>query len=197
MFGQRTGYGMVTALSQHILGCVALAQAESPFEAGIAPWAAEASEAREAHARATRLSRESIATYREYDVDLTIWPRSILAAAERGLGNLIQARHHLAQALQICVQAEPCSFYLSLKPLLVTALLLADAGEHARAVELYALASRYPLVSNSRWFERVFGRHIEAVAATLPSEVATAARERGRARDLQATVKELLADFDA
>ena len=42
----------------------------------------------------------------------------------------------------------------------------------------------------------MFGRHIEAIAATLPPEIAEAARERGRARDLHATVKELLAELE-
>ena len=72
----------------------------------------------------------------------------------------------------------------------------AIAGERERAVEVYALASRHPFVANSRWFYDVFGRHIEALAATLPPEVAEAARERGRARDLEATVKELLVELE-
>ena len=76
------------------------------------------------------------------------------------------------------------------------ALLLANTGAQERAAELHALASRYPYVANSRWFEDVFGRHIGAVAATLPPEVAETARERGRARDLDATLKELLAEFE-
>ena len=81
------------------------------------------------------------------------------------------------------------------------ALLVASAGEvgpaqRERAVEIYALASRYPFVANSRWFYDVFGRHIDAIAANLPPEVAEAARERGRARDLQATVKELLVELE-
>ena len=63
-------------------------------------------------------------------------------------------------------------------------------------MELYALASRYPYVANSRWFADVFGRYIDALAATLPPEVAEAARERGRSRDLEATVKELLAELE-
>ena len=78
------------------------------------------------------------------------------------------------------------------------ALLLADEGEAPlsrgqaeRAVELYALASRYPSVANSRWFEDVVGRQIAAVAANLPPQVAVAARARGRGRDLEATVGEL------
>ena len=74
------------------------------------------------------------------------------------------------------------------------ALLLADRGEAARAVELYALASRHPAVANSRWFEDVAGKQIAALAAGLPPEVAAAARERGRALDLDATVAEWLAE---
>jgi hypothetical protein len=75
-------------------------------------------------------------------------------------------------------------------------LLLAERGETERAVEVYALASRYSLVANSRWFEDVIGRHIAAVAITLPPEVVTAAQERGQARDLWATVGELLAELE-
>jgi hypothetical protein len=51
-------------------------------------------------------------------------------------------------------------------------------------------------VANSRWFEDVAGKHIAAVAATLPPEVVAVARERGRARDLEATVAELLAELE-
>ena len=62
-------------------------------------------------------------------------------------------------------------------------------------MELYALASRYPFVANSRWFEDVAGRHIAAVAATLPPDVVAATQARGRARDLEATVAELLVEL--
>ena len=47
----------------------------------------------------------------------------------------------------------------------IVALFLADRGEGERAVELYALASRRPHVSNSPWFEDVAGKHTAAVAA--------------------------------
>jgi hypothetical protein len=60
---------------------------------------------------------------------------------------------------------------------------------------LYALASRYPFVANSRWFEDVAGHHLTAAAATLPSEAVTAARQRGRARDLDTNVRELLSEL--
>ena len=75
------------------------------------------------------------------------------------------------------------------------ALLLVENGRLERAVEVYALASRYPFVANSRWFEDVAGRHIATVAAALPPDVVAAAQERGRARDMDATVAELLAEL--
>jgi hypothetical protein len=79
--------------------------------------------------------------------------------------------------------------------LAAAALLLADEGEAEQAVELYALASCYDYVANSKWFEDVAGAHIAAVAETLPPEVVTAAQERGRARDLWETAQELLEEL--
>ena len=64
-----------------------------------------------------------------------------------------------------------------------------------RAVEIYALACRYGFVTHSCLWEDIAGRHIATVAATLPPEVVTAAKERGRARELCVTVEELLDEF--
>ena len=78
------------------------------------------------------------------------------------------------------------------------ALLLTKQGKTAYAVEIYALASRFPLVANSRWFEDVAGKHIAAAAAHpegVPPDVIAVAQARGRARDLDATVRELLAEL--
>jgi hypothetical protein len=52
-------------------------------------------------------------------------------------------------------------------------------------------------VSRSCWFNDIFGRHIAAVAATLPPDVVSAAQERGRTRDLETTTAELLAESEA
>jgi hypothetical protein len=76
------------------------------------------------------------------------------------------------------------------------ALLLADLGEKVRAMEVYALASRYPVIANSAWIEDVAGQHIAAMAATLPPDVVTTARKRGRERDLTDTVNDLLAELE-
>jgi hypothetical protein len=95
------------------------------------------------------------------------------------------------------VYTETGAFFPLIYGLPAAALLLADRGEVERAVEAYALASRYPFVANSRWFEDVAGQHITAVAATLPPDIVAVAQERGRTRDLQATVAELLAELMA
>jgi hypothetical protein len=101
-----------------------------------------------------------------------------------------RAREHLGLALKIVQESGAVRPLLWVLP--AASLLLAGAGETQRAVELYALASRYPFVANSRWFEDVAGKEIAAVAESLPPEVAAAAQERGRARDLWATAEELL-----
>ena len=73
--------------------------------------------------------------------------------------------------------------------------LLADQGQADRAVELYALCCRYPMIGNSRWYADVVGKHIATAAAALPADVADAAQERGRSGDLWATVNALLAEW--
>ena len=63
-------------------------------------------------------------------------------------------------------------------------------------MELYALALLEPYVANSRWFEEIAGREIAAAAEALPPDVVAAAQARGRARDLWATVEELLDEIE-
>jgi predicted ATPase/DNA-binding SARP family transcriptional activator len=120
---------------------------------------------------------------------------AVLACALIGLGQPSQARRHLLRALRLVPNTQV--FWPLMYSVATYALLLIEEGEAEQAVELYALASRYPFVANSSWFEAVAGKHIAAVAATLPSDVVAAAQERGRARDLDATVEELLAELGA
>jgi predicted ATPase/predicted Ser/Thr protein kinase len=118
------------------------------------------------------------------------WALALLGYTCRALGQPDQARRYVAEALQ--TWADIGAFFPLIYALPAAALLLADRGEHERAVEVYALASRYGFVANSRWFEDVAGRYIAAAAAAMPPEVVAAAQERGRVRDLGATVAELL-----
>jgi tetratricopeptide (TPR) repeat protein len=118
---------------------------------------------------------------------------ALLGYAAQGLGQCSQARCYLDEALQIAAELEvfvPVMFALP-----AVALLWADDGKLEQAVELYGLASRYPFVANSRWFGDVVRRRVTAIATSLPPDVVTAAQERGRKRDLQATVAELLGEL--
>jgi tetratricopeptide (TPR) repeat protein len=148
-----------------------------------------------AYAEAEQLSRESATVLEE--IGQRVWLSIALACsgyAARGLGQRSLAWHHLHRALRMAGATQALNVLMYVLPGL--ALLLADEGQTERAVELYALASRHPLVANSRWFEDVAGRHIAAAAAALPPDVVTAAQERGRTRDLDATVADLLAEWE-
>jgi DNA-binding SARP family transcriptional activator/predicted ATPase len=148
-----------------------------------------------APARAHQCLQESLTAYQESrgdceDLSLVL---AALALAAHSLRDTHVARQHLRLALESAVESE------AVLPLMwglpATALLLADKGENERAVELYALASRYPLVSESRWFADVVGKQIVASASALPAERVAILQARGRTRDLGATVAELLAEL--
>ncbi|MCD6344495.1 MAG: tetratricopeptide repeat protein [Anaerolineae bacterium] len=173
---QETGFGRGRGFSLILLGELALVSKD--------------------YAAARSSLRESIAVYREIGQrEKLIWAYADLGRAALGLGDTRQARRHLRQALQMATQIQ--AFLSTMLALAATAFLLAERGQRERAVELYALASRYPYVGNSRWFEDVFGRHIAAVAATLPPDVVAAAQARGRrAWDPGATTAELLQEFE-
>jgi predicted ATPase len=150
--------------------------------------------AEQAYSEARRLLRQGLVVYREIGPPAEVgWAHAVLAYAARGLDQSAQMRRHLRRALQACeTRAVPPLLWA----LPAAALLLADRGDAQRAVEVYALASRYGLVANSRWFEDVAGRHVAEIAGSLPKDAAAAARERGRAQDLEATAARLLVELE-
>ena len=161
-------------LSLHVLGLAAVAQG--------------------AYAEAERRLTESAAKFREgRHRDGLGQAQACLAYAARGLGKPDQAREHLREAVGTAVELG--AYFPLIYALPAMALLLADEGETERAVELYALASQSPFVANSAWFEDVAGKHIAATAEALPPDVVAAAQERGRARDLWDTARELLEEL--
>jgi predicted ATPase len=124
---------------------------------------------------------------------------AVLGVASLRQGQIAEAHGHMSEAVRIA--GETKSVPATLFALSAVALLLVDADKPAahqakRALELYALASRYPYVANSRWFQDVVGKHITAAAAALPPEVVGAAQERGRALDLWGTAKELIEELE-
>jgi hypothetical protein len=140
------------------------------------------------------LVQDGVAVYHEVgprdDLSLAL---ACLAFAALGLGDTREARQHLLQAFDLAAESEAVPPLLWALPAM--ALLLADQDENERAVELYALASRYPLVAKSRWFADVAGNRLAAAAAALPAGRVAIAEKRGQARDLEATVSELLAEL--
>jgi hypothetical protein len=151
--------------------------------------------AEEAHPIAQQLLREDVALCRnERHANLAL-RLACLGYATYGLGNRMEARQLLVEALQIALaqRASRATPY----GLLLAGLLLAGQGEVERAIELRALVRRFSFIANSRWCEDVAGKHITAAAATLPTDAVAAAQTRGRARDLWATVEEVLATFAA
>jgi predicted ATPase/class 3 adenylate cyclase len=153
--------------------------------------------AEEAYAEAHPWLLESVSVLREVGHRENLaYALAVLGYAARGLGKLSQAQVYLHEALGTA--AGTGAFMPFVLALPAVALLLADRGDAQgteRAAELYALASRYPFVANSRWFEDVAGRRVVAIAASLPPQVVAAAQERGRARDRETTVAQLLAEL--
>jgi tetratricopeptide (TPR) repeat protein len=172
---QETGHRAGLAMDYMGLGGVALARGAFP-------------EARDWSERSLALFRE-IGNRREIATSL-----AHLGLAERGLGRSALAWQHLREALRTAAEID------SRPPILTSlaglAVLLAEGGKAERAIELYALATRYPNMAASRYYEDTSGQYVAAATATLPPESVAAAQERGRARDLWATMEELLAELE-
>jgi tetratricopeptide (TPR) repeat protein len=104
-----------------------------------------------------------------------------------------QAKEYIRDSFQIGVKIN--SILVHIPTLGAAALYLAYSESLERAVEIYALASRYPLIAKSKWCQDLIERPLTSLTASLSPEVITAAQERGRKRDLDETVKELLAEL--
>jgi tetratricopeptide (TPR) repeat protein len=148
--------------------------------------------AEEQYAEAARWMGETVAGYHqmEHEREWLAWALVPLGRAAHGLGNRSEAQRHLFEALGIAVDIGAFIPLLHLMPIIPV--VLADAGEVERAVELYALAESHPFVASSQLFEGIAGRFVEAAAATLPSDMVAAARERGQALDWWDTAAGLL-----
>lgn len=118
-----------------------------------------------------------------------------LASVVQRLGHPHQAWQYVCEALQTL--SEIRSFIWLLATLPAVALYLLDRGADERAIEVYALALRYPFISRAHFYQDVAGKPVSAVATTLPHEVVQAAQDRGRAQDPWTTVKNLLSELEA
>jgi tetratricopeptide (TPR) repeat protein len=173
---QETGDQYALGHARLLLGAIALAQ--------------------EAYAEADRWFRESLTSFTEIGQQTEIGVAfGFLGCAARGQGDLDRAEQLFFKALRTAVKLR--SFLPAMPALPGAALLLADWGEEERAIEFYALLSHYPAMTDLPWSADIAGRHIAAVAAALPPEADAAARERGRSRDPEVAVAELLIELAA
>jgi tetratricopeptide (TPR) repeat protein len=147
----------------------------------------------EDYARAVQLLREGVAVAHQVGRFHADSYAALLGLAPLGQGRPCQARGSLCEGLRAAVGKG--SYIPLLYALPPPARLLVAGGRVERAAELYALAMQQPFVAHSRWFDDVVGQHVAAAAEALPADVVAAAQERGRARDLWVTARELVAEL--
>ncbi|MGD2048487.1 MAG: NACHT domain-containing protein, partial [Chloroflexota bacterium] len=129
---------------------------------------------------------------------LGLW--DILAAAQVALGYVALSLNDLGQARQCFLEAlqhqpGPQSKGLTLLALPGIALLLARSGHLARSVEVDSLATQFPFITNSRFFEDIAKRPLEQLIAVLPAETIAQARARGQSATLERAIPPLLAEL--
>jgi DNA-binding SARP family transcriptional activator len=149
-----------------------------------------------AYADARRLCSRSIVGFDACEsTENAFWARGSLGLAEIALGEIDNARRCAVEGLTWA--RDQASLFVLCDVLPLVAQIFLAEGETERAVEIYALACMLPAVANSQWCEDVVGKPIAHAAASLPLEAAAAAQLRGRARDMHATIVELIDEFSA
>jgi len=145
---------------------------------------------------AARLLRASVELSKQLGVrGLVGWAHSLLASTHWLLGRQAEARADLLAVLRAATTLPDVMSLLH--ALLAMTLIFAEEGAPERALELYAVARRHPMIGNHQAFTTFFGQRLDAASTFLPPEVAQAAQARGRERDLWATAHELLAELEA
>lgn len=145
-------------------------------------------------------AEQNLQSYYTYLIEVTRQDMMGIPLAYLGLiayhrGDLHLAHQRLIAALDNGVTHG--YYYSFCAGLGVLALILAEAGELERAVELYATATAHPGAGNSHFFNDILGKPIAAQAENLPAETVQAARARGRNRELEAAGQEYLAKLKA
>lgn len=173
---RRNGFQREAAASRFALACVALVEQ--------APKAAQA------------LLQESMAAYRQVDQQEELgWVLSMEAVCWLSLAEAALCRKRLAEAVEIALRIR--GYIAALLALSAGALWLGSCQQPEKALELYGSAAAQPIFANSAFFHELFGEALQKSTASLPHELAEAARERGQQRppwqNLEILRQELLA----
>jgi tetratricopeptide (TPR) repeat protein len=128
------------------------------------------------------------------DPNTTAWHLALLGHVTSAMNDGRGARKHYRRALQIALDEHYSG--VSLDVLDGWAMLLAREGDREKALELLTLTLRYPKGGGTWWTEMAEREKklLAELRVQLSHDVFAAAQERGRARDLDATMRELLTE---
>jgi predicted ATPase len=147
-----------------------------------------------AYHEAGALLEESVALHRRSgNAGHVGWPLAQLGYTHWLLGDRPHAEAELLEAIE--ASARQHAFTPLLLALPAIALVLAERGHAERAIELYALAWRHPLLANARGFIDSFGQRLDCVVSALPPDLSAAAQARGQALNLWETAAVLHAEL--
>lgn len=116
-----------------------------------------------------------------------------LGAAVCALREYQAAQTYLCEALRLAVEVGAVPIVLDALTGIAMLLALSQPGEEVRAAELFAFALHHP-ASEIPTKDRAH-RGLAGLAAILPPEVMTQARERGKNRNLEIVAAEILGDM--
>lgn len=144
------------------------------------------------YAEAAQLAQESLTIDEKLGHPMEIaWASRVLGNVARELGDLQGARRYLWRALDLGMSARATA--AALLTVVGIAALLMREGEVERPLELLALVLHHS--STWRWTKDRAAPLVAQLKAALPPDLFAAAQERGRARDMEATAQELLAEL--
>lgn len=144
--------------------------------------------------KAIKTLRESIDLYRQLPQrDEMGMALCELAVIEEQLGLHERAFQDLQEGFIITAQAN--SWQSKVSALANYARFKAEQGDLERAIDLYALAIRYPYLGNSRYWWDVAGKRIHELTAGILSEAREAAVQHGKTRDLDEAFDEIRAEI--
>lgn len=122
------------------------------------------------------------------------WVMFLMSFVACELGRVAQAWNLVYDGFHTSVQIG--TFMSKLIGLPILSFLLLEQADVEMAVEIYTLARSYPFVGGSQWFEDIIGKSIAEATTSLRPALVAAAEERGRHRNLDETLKEILAELE-
>jgi len=143
------------------------------------------------YAEAEKHLQESYSVLKKIGQNMCTIPLIVLSYVECHLGLTREAQGYLLQALEPAFDSR--HFFIAIQTIPAAALLAVYLGEVERAVELYALACRYPNIGKSHWYEDVAGKQISQAALDLSPDVIKADQARGNSLDFWDTIEQLTA----